>query len=176
MKFDQITKLLLEMPQSNSVKLTIDRTAEEVRSVAEHIDNVTLNNIPFEVWEVSSGDTDLYFLDNDIVAAEVGFYKRKEGIEENLIIQNPKYKGLIRLIYTDYLLTKFRYIISDTSMTNDGLEFWIKLFNQNKKRFTFSIYEISTKINRRVRNEQEMRRVFGQEKKFHNYRFMVQHK
>ena len=84
MKFDQITKLLLEMPQSNSVKLTIDRTAKQVRSVAEHIDNVTLNNIPFEVWEVSSGDTDLYFLDNDIVAAEVGFYKRKEGIEESI--------------------------------------------------------------------------------------------
>lgn len=164
------------MPQSNNVKLTIDRTAEEVRSVAEHIDNVKLNNIMFEVWEVSSGDTDLYFLDKNIVAAEVGFYKRKEGIEENLIIQNLNYKGLIRTIYTDYLLTKFRYIISDTSMTNEGLEFWIKLFNQNNKRFTFSIYEISTKINRRVRNEQEMRRVFGQEKKFHNYRFMVQHK
>ena len=107
------------MPQSNSVKLTIDRTTKQVRSVAEHIDNVTLNNIPFEVWEVSSGDTDLYFINNDIVAAEVGFYKRKEGVEENLIIQNPKYKGLIRLIYTEYLLKKFRYIISDTSMTKD---------------------------------------------------------
>jgi len=176
MKFDQFTKLLLEMPQRTNVKLEIDKTAEQVRAVAEHIDNVKLNNIMFEVWEISVGGIDLYFIDGDTVAAEIGFYKRKEGIEENLIIQNPQYRGLIRTIYTDYLLTEFRYIISDTSMTKEGLEFWIKLFNQNKKRFTFSIYEISTKINRRVRNEQEMRRVFGLEKKFHNYRFMIQHK
>ena len=165
------------MPQRIDINLKMDTTIHQIKKNGHFVEKVKLNNIDYDVWEVDNGDVDLYFIHNDkVVAAEVGFYPKKHGIEENLVQQNPQYKGLARTIYTEYLLKKYSYILSDTAMTPAGLEFWIKLYEQHKNNFVFSIYEMSTKINRRVSSANEMRRVYGKNKKFHNYRYMVQHK
>ena len=177
MTFDFLYKLLLEMPQRIDIDLKMEETVPHIKKVGRFVEKVKLNNIDYDVWEVNNGDIDLYFIHNDkVIAAEVGFYPKKHGIEENLIQQNRQYKGLARAIYMEYLLKKYSYILSDTTMTSAGVGFWIKLYEQYKDTFVFSIYEISTKLNRYIHSTNDMKRVHGKNKKFHNYRFMVQHK
>jgi hypothetical protein len=131
MNFQSLDKLitLLEMPQEVKISLSIDQPVDYIRSNTKYVQQTKLNGKAFEIREYNNGsDVELYFINDNIVAAEVGYYLRGSGIEENLIIQNPLYRGLARSIYTDYLLKRFSYILSDSTMTIQGFSFWKKLY------------------------------------------------
>lgn len=164
--------VLLEMPQKITTKLDQDKSAQIVRETYKHIGNIKIDNTDLEIYAFHTKEISLVFLNNDDIVVEVNFKKLNNGgIEETFVIQHPNYKGFARKIYGEYLLKNYKFILSDSTMTQDGLNFWKKLFIEYNTSVAFYIITPDNKL--RIRNTEQMDDVFGKQKQFHRIRFLM---
>lgn len=168
-------QMLLEMPQRITSKIKIDAKVEHIYEWAENIDQVRIKNTELSIWQLKDGDDiKLYFINNDQILTELAFTFFGKGIQANLVIQGMSAgKGLARKIYVDYLLNKFSFILSDTTMTDQGFGFWKKLWKEYKSRFKFYIYDTKNKSKTPIENGRQMDAVFGPEKDKHQFKFVI---
>lgn len=166
------------MPQQINTSFSPIDKIDHIKQAWSRIDTITINNIPLEVYsyDPTSKDQDIIFLHNNTNAAESSFSILGNGIEESFISQNPDFKGLARKIYTEYYMTKYEFILSDTTMTPNGLNFWIKLYHEYNNKFNFYLWDNKNKKKSRIKNNKQISDVYGKTKDKHNWRFIIQNK
>lgn len=175
MNFKQYFHTLLEMPQQITSIPKIVADIDQIYEWSDHLENIIINKIPLEVWKQQDGsDINLFFIHDDKILVELAFSLFGQGIKENLVIQNKEApRGLARMIYVQYLLKKYRFILSDTTMTEQGITFWTKLWAENKDRFKFYLYDSSTKTKKDIMDIRQMREVFGKDRSMHGQQFVI---
>jgi adenylate kinase family enzyme len=176
MTFDKLySQLILEMPQQIDTPLKMDTPAEFIRSSWKQIENIQLDNVEYEMFQIGNGkDFDVALISGDTVALEASYEIFGKGVKPSYVQQQPNLKGLARLFYVEYYMNKFDFILSDTTMTKSGFLFWTRLFEQYKTQFIFSVYHKKKDKLIKIKNRQQMEEVFGRAKKFHYYQFVMQ--
>mgnify|MGYP001008518813 CR=1 FL=1 len=166
---------ILEMPQRITSKIKIDANVSHVYDWAEEIDQIKIDNTDLDVWMLKDqNDIKLWFIRNDVIQTELAFTLFGQGIQENLVIQGlDAPKGLARKIYVNYLLNKYPFILSDSTMTPEGFGFWKKLWTEYKDQFMFYIYDSYNKTKTDLTDVNQMDEVFGPEKDKHQYKFVM---
>jgi hypothetical protein len=168
-------QMLLEMPQRITSKIKIDARVEHIYEWAEEIEEIQINGIDLGVWQMKDrDDIKLWFIHNDQILVELAFTLFGQGVQENLVIQGiTAGKGMAREIYVGYLLNKFSFILSDTTMTDQGFGFWKKLWKEYKSNFKFYIYDMKNKTKVWIKDGSQMDEVFGPEKDKHDFKFVI---
>ncbi len=173
--FKNFFNLFLEMPQRIDSKIKMSNlSAEQIQQWYELVDTVVINNRQISVWERVAGTEHLtFFMDGDKKVVESAYDIFGKGIKENLVIQNPEYPGMARAIYLQYYLSRFGFILSDSTMTEQGFLFWKKLWQSSRNIFRFGIYDEKTKKVRSIKNEGQLDQIFGKDKANHYLRMFI---
>lgn len=163
------------MPQRISSKLKIEADVQHVYDWAEEIGRISIDGLALDIWQmVDQNDIKLWFIKDHKILTELAFTLFGQGVKENLVIQGTTApKGLARKIYVKYLLSKYQFILSDTTMTDQGFNFWKKLWKENKDRFKFYIYDAQNKTKVNLMDESQMDKVFGPTKQMHGFNFVI---
>lgn len=178
MTFDSLYEILHEMPQQVRVDLQM---IDDVRHIKEHWENLgelNLNNTKYEIWsfDADSEDRDIVLIHNNSIDLESSFTLYGKGIIENYIQQKSGVRGLARAFYIEYLLNNYDFILSDTTMTKEGFDFWTKLYSSLYSRYHFRIYDTKTHAFSPVKDIQQLNDVFGPNANNHFFRFFIKKK
>lgn len=131
MKFEENNKiwdLYLESPwlyNTSSPTDDVGITIGDVLKYGEQID--TWEGI--DVYKSIRHKDSFIFVKNDEI---VSFYKWDDSVFDGVYQtryswNNPKYKGIFRKIFANYILPKLKQIQSDNMLTDKAFEFWKKM-------------------------------------------------
>lgn len=103
----------------------------------KHIDNITINNIELKILIMNIDiNNELVFVDGSKIVFIYNYISKENNkIEERLLWQNPEYKGYAYNIYIEYILKKYKNIITDKATSQFEERFLYKIFTyciQNK--------------------------------------------
>jgi len=174
MKLSDLYTLLVEMPQTINVKLKMDQEVAHIRNHWDAKGTIILDEKKYEMWQFGTKEIDVALIANNQVMLESSFELYGKGINANYVQQNELVRGLARAFYTQYLIKEYDFILSDSTMTTEGVNFWIKLFEQFGKQFLFKIYDAHSHNLTTIKNTDQMRAVASPEKRHHHYRFLLQ--
>lgn len=89
------------------------------------------SNPPVHLYEEQDGnDVICWFVptNNKFIYGYVAYEKRTDGgVVTTSVYNDRKFPGVASKVYQEYLLTKYKYIMSDMRHTRRGKDFWRKL-------------------------------------------------
>lgn len=128
MNFDRLLELIEETPMELG-GMDLSPAFGFAQSLPD-FGNYTFNNHNLVIKKYSDGgDSDeinWYFFDNTDLAATIFGMKKDFGFVIDYIWQSPKYKGLVRDLYKNFLLDKYGTVISDNGLSPKGIQMWRK--------------------------------------------------
>lgn len=142
----------------------------------------TFNTNPelFLYEEYDGGDVVCWALpsNNNFVYAYVAYEQRLDGgIITTSVFNDPKFPQVAYKIYMDYLLKRYKYIMSDKRHTPRGRGFWVKIISNNIMDNTkeLSIYDLTD--DRQIliiTHFSDIDRFYGNNEDFERYRIKIE--
>lgn len=111
-------------------------TNEKVIDKLKKIDSFLSYGFNIDVYQEANDKSNftLYFVMNSCIIQAIFDYKvNNVGIIATGMWNYKQAKGIFRQYFFDYLLPKFKYIISDNALTNEGENFWKKVIDYGLK-------------------------------------------
>lgn len=178
--YESYVSLLKEMPynhgwSSNSRMESPELNYKEFEDITTNDDYTLIDNFEgYDIYELdlNFGKKFLYLLKNYKVR---GYYAYQEldndFIQTRQMYQLKSEKGLLRNFFINYILKRFRNILSDTSLSENALNFWIKAINELKYKVEFGVYHDNEFYE--LENSEELKEFHKEDPEFSNYVFYV---
>ena len=156
-----------------------------VEKNAEFIGNWTIKNakLKWRLFFFKEGNTETFYLldeNTPFICSEYSYKRITSPINgiENKHIWNFKWdRGLFRLFFDNYIISKENTIVSDASLTESGFKFWKYLFKEHvSTQNTHKMFVINmddSNILSGIRKENQMDE-FYTDTKSGKYRFVLQ--
>lgn len=143
---------------------------ESWKANSDEIYDVYSYNNPTEI-----NTTYNFVFDDKLTVAKINFEEIDGGIQiDAAYSKGGAWSGLVTRIYTDYLLNKYSFILSDNSHTESGFNIYRELVNiQSTKNITVSVVDQRTDEEIRIYNIKELEKYFGNTVEFAYFRFIV---
>lgn len=132
------------------------------------------------LYELDEGGGDkviFFYPDNDdFIYGYVSFSELDDGgIETSGVYNQSMYRGLAQKVYNDYLLEKYRYILSSSRHSPDGERFWSGLISYSLVGGNnVYIYDAQTEKDiQQVNHLNDVKKFYGNEEDFERYRIKI---
>lgn len=103
---------------------------DEIKNQTDYLEN--FQNIKIYYNDINR-EKEYYFIDNNKLAAYYRYFIiNPNKIETKMIWNSKQYQGVFRNIFINYLLPKYKNILSDNIMSKNGFNFWMKLKNETR--------------------------------------------
>lgn len=147
--------------------------------------NITDNNQFKKVFSFENVDISLYEHrdENDVMIhfinsenKPVGYVNYENvdggGIKISSVLNRSKIKGLAYLVYTEFLLGKYNFIISDGKHSPDAKKFWKNLIQSLISTKYIYVCDKNIKIIQQISNIEELESYYG-DKFYEQYLFLI---
>lgn len=129
-----------------------------------------INNINLDVYSV--GNMTCFVNSQKWAVALIEFNDIDDGIIMKYINVHKSYKNLMEHIFVEYLLPKYRKIISDNIHTEQGFSFYKKMcFLQNTYNYKFYLKDDNRTV--RITDCSKLDSTFGYDSEMSEYRYMI---
>ena len=179
---------LSEMPNRvENLNWTLDdgilnkRDAERILKNGKNVGIFKISEMSYRLYLEVDGNAKCYYLidiNHPFINAEFSYYEISTPIQgiESVGIWNWKYnKGLVRYFVEEYILKKYKTMVSDKLQTDRGFKFWQNLFDDlvesKKSHKMYAIEFKSGNVIKNIINKDEMTEFFGDNNG--KYRFVI---
>lgn len=179
-------KLLQETPHniSNSDEyyseiISASGIYDDVVNNGEYVHSFTISgNYPIDLLEKrEENDVICYFVPtngNNYIYGYVCYDVLADGgVVTTSVYNDKKYPGLALKVYNEYLLGKYKYVMSDGNHTPRGRNFWRQLVVVNLKKRTVTIWDKKTNTERGVLNPNDLDEFYGDGLDYERYRIRI---
>ena len=154
---------------------------DEIISSDEYIHVFTLNGYPpIQLLEnIDGSDVMCYFMPtngNDYIYGYVYYTKLDNGgVITTSVYNDKKHLGLAFKVYVDYLIPKYKFVMSDGNHTDKGKSFWKKLVIFALKKYNITIFDMKTGNNvKNITHHNELQEFYGDDIDFERYRIKIE--
>lgn len=204
-KFNYFVQNLLESPNRVRIQLDLDSPDRDDYDERDFLESIQLpvynssNVLHLDVMELLDENEFGHGIKDDFrnlkfylkgtknLIAEVLYeeFPLDGGIREMVIVRKLQkdktgydpYRDLIRSIYVNYLMKKYKYIQSDTSWTDRGFNFWKKLIREESDKFNFCAFDLeNNKVIAEIEDSNDLTKYFSDDKRTRYIVIMMERK
>lgn len=148
-----------------------ERDANRILKNGKSVGVFKISEMSFRLYMEMDGNAKAYYLidlTHPFIHAEFSYYEISIPINgiESVGVWNWKYnKGLVRYFIEDYILEKYKVMVSDKLQTDRGFKFWKNLFDDCvRTKNSHKMYVINFKtgeVIKHITDENQMDEFFG---------------
>ena len=180
-------KTLLETPRNTGeFESGYSDTAIAQTQYKDIFDNPDDYKLVFKLYEthpvylyenVDGNDVSCYFVpkNDDFIYGYATYELRDDGgIEMWSVYNRPMYYGLAQSVYNNYIIPKYKYILSNSHHSLNGRGFWRKLVMSNAGKRHIDIWDIHDNVSiKDIKSLKDLDDFYGNFEKFEKYRIRI---
>jgi hypothetical protein len=178
--YEQYVSLLNEMPynhgwSSNGRMENPEQNRQEVKNIKASKYYKKIGKFKeYDIYEINLnfGRKFLNLIKGDKTYAYYSYRTLDNGfIQTRQMYQLKSERGLMRDFFTNWILPKFGGVVSDDTLSEEAMNFWVKIINELKYKIEFGIYHDNQFFE--LENSEELREFHKEDPEFNNYMFYI---